>query len=373
MRIAIITLPLHTNYGGILQAYALQTVLERMGHEVTEIKIEEEKRRPGFIGIVRHLLSPIKQNVLKVYHRFTIPEYKRRTPGMYTSKFIKRHIHQTVYRSYNEIPVERYDAIVVGSDQVWRNIFWTKSTQRPIDFAFLSFMKDADIKRVAYAASFGVDTWQWDEATTENLRTLAQKFNAISVREASGVGLCKEHLGVEAVHVPDPTLLLDKEDYMELVDKDEPRHPDCCLSYILDSTDGKTKVLNGIADALKLDVHYANSRNLENKDLPDYEKVQPPVESWLQGFHDAAFVVTDSFHACVFSIIFNKPFIVIGNEMRGNARFLSLLDATGQRFRLISNPETFSLSEKYLCPPNCNLNKLRQGSISFLKSYLGEL
>ena len=96
MKIGILTLPLHTNYGGILQAYALQTVLERMGHEVSLISIKA-KRKSGMVGILRYwILSPIKQFFIRNF----VPAQYSGNRGYYTSKFIKKWIHRDFFTSY---------------------------------------------------------------------------------------------------------------------------------------------------------------------------------------------------------------------------------------------------------------------------------
>ena len=87
----------------------------------------------------------------------------------------------------------------------------------------------------------------------------------------------------------------------------------------------KTALVNKIAEEKHLVPFRVNSM-IENPMSPLNERIQPPVEQWLRGFYDAAFVVTDSFHACVFSILFNKPFIVFGNYERGIGRFISLFE-----------------------------------------------
>ena len=81
----------------------------------------------------------------------------------------------------------------------------------------------------------------------------------------------------------------------------------------------------------------SKAEDLNAKNLSLLKCVQPPVENWLAGFRDSDFVVTDSFHACVFSILFHKPFFVIGNKARGMARFTSLLGQFGLSDRLINN------------------------------------
>lgn len=96
--------------------------------------------------------------------------------------------------------------------------------------------------------------------------------------------------------------------------------------------------------------------------------IQPSVEKWLRAFMDARFVITDSFHACVFSILFHKPFIVMGNEYRGNTRFDSLLNMFGLTDRLVTDgqvrPEHF---EPLPASVYHKLDEWRQSSLAFLK------
>ena len=159
-------------------------------------------------------------------------------------------------------------------------------------------------------------------------------FDAVSVREESGVTLCKEHLGVNASWVLDPTLLVDTRYYVEHIAKDETDYPSSmCFGYILDSSDEKEAIFNHIATTQGLQM--SSFQNVDDSD----NGAAPSVESWLKAFHDAEFVFTDSFHGCVFSIIFNKPFVVYGNVNRGMARFHSLLSMFGLKNRLVTTPD----------------------------------
>ena len=133
-----------------------------------------------------------------------------------------------------------YDAYVVGSDQCWRpryNAF--------LSSMFLDFVKGEKTKRIAYAASFGTDQWEFTQEMTSICVPLAQKFDFVSVREDSGLKLCKEHLGVNAVHVLDPTLLLTKEDYTHLIKaENEPQSKGTLFNYILDPDAAKSAFIN---------------------------------------------------------------------------------------------------------------------------------
>ena len=335
MRIGILTLPLHTNYGGILQAYALQTVLERMGHEVCLI---EKKRKPFRLPLWKAPLVYGKR-VLKnlaghPYPIFYEQKVNREEPitRQNTDKFIKRYIKRRIVNDFSELKESDFDAIVVGSDQIWRPKYFNGN----IEDAYLKFAEGWNIKRIAYAASFGTDEWEYTAAQTKECARLLKQFDAVSVREASGVDLCRKHFGVEARHVLDPTMLLSAEDYIRLFEAaGTPKSPGTLLCYILDETPEKTAWINQIAKERNLVPFRINSK-VEDRTAPIAERIQPPVEQWLRGFHDAEFVVTDSFHACVFSILFHKPFIVMGNKGRGLSRFTSLLSMFGLEDRLIS-------------------------------------
>jgi exopolysaccharide biosynthesis predicted pyruvyltransferase EpsI len=150
-------------------------------------------------------------------------------------------------------------------------------------------------------------------------------FNAISVREQSGIHLCKEHLGVEAVQVLDPTLLLDAEDYRKIYGAQKETKP-YIATYVLDRNKDIQKIVKSIAKATGLEV-----RQLGKLSANGFA----PIEDWLSGIDGAKYVITDSFHGSVFSILFHTPFITLGNIDRGMSRFQSLLKAFDLNDRLI--------------------------------------
>ena len=227
----------------------------------------------------------------------------------------------------HQAKVGNYDAYVVGSDQCWRpqyNAF--------LSSMFLDFAKEEKVKRIAYAASFGTNQWEFTQEMTSICSPLAQKFDFVSVREDSGVKLCKEHLGVNAVHVLDPTLLLTKEDYILLIEAEkEPKAKGTLFNYILDPDAAKSAFINnvakekGLATFQVLPKCQAETRTKEDVKNRIEDCIFPGVTTWLRAFMDAEMTIVDSFHGMVFSIIFNKPFWVIGNANRGISRFTSLL------------------------------------------------
>lgn len=344
MKIAILTLPLHTNYGGILQAYALQTVLQRMGHEVEVLqKIPTNTHSPLLMPAV-YTKRLIHKILVDPNTRVFLEKTKRREKPIIesnTSRFIADNIRLRHIKTLRDIAPSDYDAIIVGSDQIWRKPYFRGLWLESLKEAYLDFTHGWDIKRIAYAASFGCDnTDEYSRAEIEQCRKALTQFNAISVREDSGVRICRDTFGQKAIHVLDPTMLLDKDDYIQLIKKSPtPPSPGNLLCYILDPTPFKDKIISEISNYKHL-TPFSVTAQVGNYSLPLRQRIQPPVEAWLRGFMDAEYIVTDSFHACVFSIIFGKPFIAIGNIGRGLSRFTSLLTTFGLQDRLVLN-ETF--------------------------------
>lgn len=375
MRIGILTLPLHTNYGGILQAYALQTVLEHMGHEVVVFGTPKEMHLPLWKAPLAYGKRLACKYIIgnKGVSIFYEKKHNREISivRQYTDSFIAKYIHVKTIKNFSELSGKDFDGIVVGSDQVWRPKYFTFFFSADMEEAYLKFASTCNIKRIAYAASFGTDEWEYSPKQTERCGELLRRFDGVSVREDSAVDLCKEHFGVQAEHVLDPTMLLAKEDYMKFfTDAKTPKSEGTLLCYILDETPEKLALVKRIADERNLVPFRVNSK-VEDYSAPLSERIQPPVEEWLRGFYDAEFVVTDSFHACVFSILFEKQFVVVGNEKRGLSRFRSLLGMFGLEDRLLTDGcpidylQEINFMEVYKL-----LTSNRENSIRFLQKHL---
>ena len=340
MRIGILTLPLHTNYGGILQAYALQTVLERMGHEVVVFDTPNNAFLPPLWKLPLSFSKRIVLKFLGKTNRVFVERYNNKVRSVITQHiqpFVDTYIHRKVIRSFKDLKQEDYDAIIVGSDQVWRVVYFPDLwLGQQIENAYLDFAKNWNIKRIAYAASFGTENWEYDEEQTKKCKNLLRKFDAVSTREVDGVKLCKAKFEVDAHHVLDPTMLLSMDDYMALFQKaNTPKSEGTLLNYVLDETEEIDYLINKVATDKHL-VPFAVNNPFEYDDSkPLQQRIKPSVETWLRGFYDADFVITDSFHACVFSIIFKKQFVVVGNKERGMSRFESLLKSFGLEDRLV--------------------------------------
>lgn len=378
MKIGILTQPLHANYGGLLQAYALQTVLTRLGHNVTIINreyndyeepiINNQTKKELVINYIKYFVKVLlgKEAFLMVPNNKVpllwrnakefVEKYYNVSPTLYTDSQLSD------YFNNND-----FDCLIVGSDQVWR-----PSISPNIFNYFFDFAEHSKIKRLSYAASFGVDIWEYTSLETKKCTELAKLFDAISVREFSGIELCKKYLGVDAIHVLDPTLLLDKEEYIDLIECEHTGHSDGSLYYyVLDKTDTTQNLIHLIAKDQKLKPFFCNFKGYEKCYRIGYfeDSVYPPTTKWLRGFMDAEMVVTDSFHGTVFSIIFNKPFWVVGNKGRGLTRFVSLLKMFGLEDRLVAADKSDSID--YAKPINWEfVNEIRselvQKSMDFL-------
>jgi exopolysaccharide biosynthesis predicted pyruvyltransferase EpsI len=332
VKIALLTMTFNNNYGGYLQAYSLMETLKKLGHqpELLFVQLDEKKFKSQFKKYIK------KYFLSYFFHRWENERIKKvleKNTNYFSDKYILPRTKKIFNeKDFNKIIENNYDAYIIGSDQVWRPTMY-----KYIDQAFFGFVKNSNTILLSYAASFGLDKWEYTDAQTKRFKKDIEKFKAISVREDSGIKLCEEYFSVEAKHVLDPTMLLDVKDYRKIIKQEnEPSFKNGLLTYILDKSEDKLYLENMIAEEFGLESYAVNVKSKDvNAKLED--KIYPTVTSWLKGFDDAKFVVTDSFHGCVFAIIFNKPFIVYGNERRGMARFHSLLKKFGIEDRLVIN------------------------------------
>lgn len=387
-KIALLTLPLHSNYGGILQCYALQTVLERMGCEVTVLN--RQPKKPVSLVLLflfrcvsmlkcmfrRYLLGKKEWRVQKPWDSYYMPCRSKAEFGgnpRFLQAFVREHIHQTkpLFSSQElgqAAEKGQFDSFVVGSDQVWREQYAPEIT----DY-FLGFLSECDHRpKVVYAASFGLERVGISDEKLERCRQLSQKFTSVSVREQSAVRLAKEVLAVDARWVLDPTLLLSAKDY-QFDGRSTGKKWAGVVTYILDGNETKSQVVSDVSNSLFLPVEAISLCPLDKNGFP---AVMLPVEWWLNSFAQADFVVTDSFHGCVFSIIHRKPFIAIANEERGIDRFTSLLGYLGLQDRLVFSMEDYRQKRSSLLAPIDfapvaeKLAQAQETSLAFLKEAL---
>lgn len=322
LKIGILTLPLKGNYGGVLQAYALLTYLKKEGYDAYLVDRQWDRSKKTISFYIQKF----------IYHQIIRGKVKQFCDNWINPKTFRIDSQKKML----ELNKENFDAFIVGSDQVWRieNVGGVKNNY------FLDFVENKNVKKIAYAASFGKDTVDGTKTKLLEISQLLKKFNAISVREDTGVDICYKVFQIEASHVLDPVFLIDKEEYLKTIDIRLKPLKNTLITYVLDNNSKNQCIINDIAKELNLNIESINYKKdpallIKNKAFDFYNYRYPSVSNWLRGFRDAEFIVTDSFHGTMFSVIFRKQFIVIGNEKRGLTRFTSFLKKVGLLNRLV--------------------------------------
>lgn len=359
MKIAVLNLPFDNNYGGNLQRYALVKVLQRMGHQVEHIDLQLRYSLPWF----KKPLCYAKRIAKKMFLDKNTPIFfeeqlavQAKERNMLALNFYEKYIpHTQAVYSIIDIKaicaVEKFDAYVVGSDQVWRK----EMTGRfGLENYFLKFTCKECVKRIAYAVSMGTDEG-YSKQLVKSLAPLYNCFDAVSVREYSALRLLRSYGWVtpQPVWVLDPTMLLLPSDYQRLVENAE---------TVDDITSGKIfcYVLDMNSDVDKTIRKYEQSLGMSSVITGLAETATVSIEQWLCYLLNCSFVITDSYHGTVFSILFNKPFVFVGNERRGNARIDSL-------FRMFDIKDVNEINWAEI---NKRIEEQRNHSISFLQKSL---
>lgn len=311
--VGLLTLPLHTNYGGILQIAALYQFLAANGKQ--PVLLRNERARP-----MHHLLadSILRRIPGQDIRRARSNEKARALHYPFINSFMPTKTAKLRTSSDFRKATTRYnlDAVIVGSDQVWR--FEYHGDQKWMTY-FLDFIDPSVVRGISYAASFGLSDWSYPDQT-KRAGQLLSYFHAVSVRENSGAAICRDTLGRgDCVVTLDPTLLVDAAFY----DRAIARHPVYTgrkiVSYILDQSSIVQKTERAVREALGQGLEAFSLRSSSGEKRFD-------IPEWLRAIRDAEFVITDSFHGTVFCIIFQKNFIAIPNAGRGRDRFTSLLE-----------------------------------------------
>lgn len=332
-KVGILNFHFANNYGAVLVPFAMKKAIEAMGYQVEIINYAAQKfsRQPAFVKFRGKFLSPISKEFSNIEE----------------------------LREYHDA----WSRVVVGSDQVWR-MFQT-------DIYMLEWVY-GKCSLISYAASYGHDIYEGSIPKSDAC-ALLHRFDAISVRENSGVDICRNDFDVEALQVVDPTLLLSAEAYTRVIDAEKvhiPDEPYVCgvfLSAQSASYPSNPNILLDIRSKYKFVNPIKNEKNQFR-----------PVGEWLALIKNAKYVITDSFHGAVFSIIFNKQFVTLMHEgFNGNARIPSLLASLGiDQNRILYSinditVDTFREKIDYTMV-NAKLAPLRHKAFKFLKEALDE-
>ena len=305
MKIGLITYHFSVNYGAIMQCYATCRALKELGHEVKIINLRQEEKHG-----IKHVFSLYKDKTLV---RFMNEYYPEQTE---------------LYHSYEELKKAKmdYECLLVGSDQVW-NPFISKDKC----LAYFLDFGSKECLRVSYASSLGLEKWPKEYVQIKDkVKQALLQFDFISVRERAGQKLLANEFDIQSQLVLDPTML--HESYPEIVDTIPERNDIICYQF------NRRAEFKQTAKFISKQIN-APLRTITNVyPIPGFRYSYPPdVENWIKKLAGARFVITDSFHGLVFSLLYKTPFVVFATPNGKNSRLENLLELVGLSDRYVVN------------------------------------
>ena len=266
--------------------------------------------------------------------------------------------YKIIKNSFKEINKNDFDSLMVNSDQTWR-----KSDKFFYDFAFLHFAKNWKISKFIYGASLGYDYWTFTKEDEKIAKECLSTFKGISVRENGTINLVERHLGIRPILVMDPTLIINKKYYINLIKHYKNKINDkgnILFTYLLFNEKNVNQFINESCFQLNYKLNAITINHKNN------------IEKFILGIINSKAVVTDSYHGTLFSIIFNKPFISFINRKCGKERFLSLRKLLNLEYRIVNDNIIPNIS-LLTTPLDINytlFNYLINKSINYLKKNL---
>lgn len=268
--------------------------------------------------------------------------------------FLKKYVKfKVIKNNFSELKEKDYDILMVNSDQTWNGD--SKIFDEILNVGYLKFSENWTIPRFVYGASLGVDYWKFPKKFDIIARRLLKKFSGVSVREIGAIEIVKKHLGINPEFVLDPTLIIDKKYYLDLI-------KDFNINFNLKE---KHLCIYQLDKNILIEKLIKKAKQLFNYKIYEIDIFKEKyIENFISCINNGNAVITDSFHGTLFSIIFEKPFITYLNKIRGNGRFFSLI-------------KTFNLSQRIVDQENfekVNINLLEaplyinQSLLSYLKN-----
>lgn len=366
MKIKTITCHEVYNYGASLQEYALLKYLQNNGHDAETIHY-----KPYYLSKQDNIFRISNTNWSKniflklIYLTLKLP---KRIIGLKRKRsfdsFSKRYIKTTskLYRTNEDLKnnIPSADAYICGSDQIWNSFF-----ENGKDPAFyLNFVPNNKLK-ISYAASFAID--EIEGSLKDFVKSGVERLDHISVRETSGKRILND-LGItEVTQVLDPVFLIDKKHWKKMGNKSYPKQ-DYVFIYDFDSN----PLIKKMAFKLKNEKNHKIVSVNANIDYADFNYYLDGPEKFLSLVDHAKFVISNSFHAVAFSLIFQKQFVVFNRTDKINTRMRDLLGSVNQPELLINNDQQINdfnhvIDYKDVEP---RLNQLINSSKSFLNNAL---
>lgn len=362
MKISIITLHRVFNYGSVLQTYATQETMKNLGFETEIIDyIPKDWQTKQLLFCKPKCTGFIKSRIYMFLRSFSIL-LKEKTFW----NFLKKNLNMSkTYKSYEELLKNppKADIYCTGSDQVWNSDFCH------MDKSFYLQFGDKNTKRIAYAASIG--NTELGKKEEEIVSEYLKDYSHISVREDAAVNIL-DKMGYPSTCVIDPTLQLEKENWLKLASKRLVKEKYLLLMLLYNEDNNATEIARKIADEKGLKL-VKISWELKKPHMVDILMTHRPVGDFISLVHHADFIVTNSFHALAFSVNLNKQFIAIKRNEH-NSRLESLLKLTNLEERLVDLKYDKEITDKTIDfdPINKILNTERKKALSFLQEALYE-
>ena len=364
-KVGIMTFHNSYNCGSMLQCYALQTVLKKLGIRSEVIDFSNEGQQNVYsVFSKNNTIKNIVKNILIFSHAKKIKKN-----FLSYEEFKNNYFNLTKNSFKNMVDLEslNYDIVITGSDQVW-NI----TIEDGDDAYFLPWLKKG--KKIAYAPSFGSKNIIKYSDNIDKYKNYLLDFDYISIRENNGKKWIKELINKDVNVLLDPTLLIDKSDY-EKITSTELKLPSKYIFYYSPGFDYRiNNLVKAISKKYNLPVIAFNSKNYYVKLMQLQHFLLPKLENpstYLQLISNATMVITTSFHGTIFSTIFKKNFWTIknGGMFGEDDRVLTLMENLDLTDRLIDIE--FDDNFDYFCEKNfeiydTNLSELRKKSLQFL-------
>ena len=343
MKIGILAVKTY-NYGSLLQTYALQKYVTKLGYdnEIVNYKknnIIKQISRLFYLPLFIDTLKQLFTNVFLINLKPEVKDYVRNR-NLSFANFISGYLHESnsfVGRKALCIGVNKYDEIILGSDQLWHPFNYGAH------FFDMSFVPD-NIVKIAYAPSFGVSSLP--NYQQKGMAKSIKRINALSVREISGQKLIKELCGREAMVVSDPTMLLSKEDWAE-VKASRLIEEDYIFCYFIGNNVKHRSFVVELSKKTNLKIvslpHIYCYQHVDQNFGDIHPKDIGPRE-FVSLIANAKYVCTDSFHGSVFSIIHERNFFTFPRfaetKMSANSRLYTLFEKLDIRGRFLSEDTT---------------------------------
>ena len=355
MKIGVLTYHKTLSQGATFQAYATYRALKELGCdvEIIDLSLNIKSPRPKWQVMLLDVYMSLAYHRQEVFRKTFYPRFSK---------------HYNTLEELRKDP-PKVDAVCVGSDQTWNKGI---SSQENFMAYFLDFGPES-MPRFSYASSFGFSEWKFDEGEeTKRIGEMLNKYVGLSVRETTAHKMISEKFGLDASIVCDPTIL--HADYNEFTKGLKQRDEVVCYS-LSTSRQPKLQAIEDISKFMGVPIRWMGKPFFVKGAKYTYF---PDVYRWFRVIASSKFVLTDSFHGVVASILCQKPFVVLYEDNGLSSRIVDLLTKLGLQDRIFFNYDDFSKSDSWKKPIDYNkinvlLDEFRKTSWDYLKKVINEI